>query len=542
MGRTRAVLAASVAALLLAAPAPAAGADPVPAQPVRYQPPVTGPVIDPFRPPATPYGPGNRGIDYATTPGEPVAAPADGEVTFAGAVGGQLHVVILHGDGIRTSLSFLAAVLVARGQRVVAGQPVGRARGSLHLGARRGEIYLDPATLFSDGAGGRSALVPDGPERPLGADQEAAGLARLMAGIVPRAVLPGLASLPGPAIGAAARSAGEVETLTRAAAAAGVPTGLAVLAVAAAATAEQGPCTPAGTPPPTPPAGRRLLVLVGGLGSSSTSASVFGLDAAALGYGPADVVRFSYRGGTTAQQTYAPADTLDGIDGPARRLAALLAELAATHPGQPIDVVAHSMGGLVARAALAPGSGAPPPATLVTLATPHGGADLAMVGRASTGSMGGRLAAPVIARAPGVGLDPASRSVADLAPGSPFLRRLAAAGPPPPPTRVASIGSRSDLVVPPTRARWPGVPSTVVDLPLGAMAHDALPRSAAATREVALAVAGAPPTCRSRRDAVLDAAASLAVQAGTYGLGIPAGAGLAAPLPVSPVLLPLAGP
>ena len=37
---------------------------------VSYQPPVDAPVTDPFRPPLTPYGPGNRGIDYATVPGD----------------------------------------------------------------------------------------------------------------------------------------------------------------------------------------------------------------------------------------------------------------------------------------------------------------------------------------------------------------------------------------------------------------------------------------------------------------------------------------
>src|ERR687884_2023890 len=72
---------------------------------VVYRPPVDGPVIDPFRPPATPYGPGNRGIDYRTVPGELVRAAADGDVVFAGQVGGSLPVVVLHPDGIRTSYS-----------------------------------------------------------------------------------------------------------------------------------------------------------------------------------------------------------------------------------------------------------------------------------------------------------------------------------------------------------------------------------------------------------------------------------------------------
>ena len=53
---------------------------------VVYRPPVTAPILDPFRPPTTPYGPGNRGIEYATVPGTSVGAAADGVVVFAGPV------------------------------------------------------------------------------------------------------------------------------------------------------------------------------------------------------------------------------------------------------------------------------------------------------------------------------------------------------------------------------------------------------------------------------------------------------------------------
>ena len=127
-----------------------------------YQPPVDAPVVDLFRPPATPFGPGNRGIDYATTPGTPVRAAAPGEVAFAGSVGGGLHVVVRHADGIRTSYSFLAAVGVRRGEWVAAGQTVGVAASSLHFGARRGDAYIDPLTLLGGSNGRRVHLVPDG--------------------------------------------------------------------------------------------------------------------------------------------------------------------------------------------------------------------------------------------------------------------------------------------------------------------------------------------------------------------------------------------
>src|SRR5205085_1070721 len=71
----------------------AAGAD------AGYRPPVDASVVDPFRPPPQPWAAGNRGLDYATRPGQEVRAAADGEVVFAGAVADSLHVVLLHPDG-----------------------------------------------------------------------------------------------------------------------------------------------------------------------------------------------------------------------------------------------------------------------------------------------------------------------------------------------------------------------------------------------------------------------------------------------------------
>jgi murein DD-endopeptidase MepM/ murein hydrolase activator NlpD len=128
-----------------------------------HRPPVDAPIVDHFRPPASPYGPGNRGIDYATTEGTPVQASADGEVVFAGPVGGRLHVVLRHDDGVRTTYSFLATVGVGRGQRVSAGHEVGTAGPTLHFGARRGDVYIDPLTLFGPAGQARVHLVPDEP-------------------------------------------------------------------------------------------------------------------------------------------------------------------------------------------------------------------------------------------------------------------------------------------------------------------------------------------------------------------------------------------
>ncbi len=116
--------------------------------PVDYDPPVEAPVTDPFRPPAQPWLPGNRGIEYATVPGTPVRAAARGRVSFAGPVAGALHVTVEHPDGIRTSYSFLATVAVSVGAEGAKGQVVGTSAARLHVGARRGDTYIDPASLW----------------------------------------------------------------------------------------------------------------------------------------------------------------------------------------------------------------------------------------------------------------------------------------------------------------------------------------------------------------------------------------------------------
>jgi murein DD-endopeptidase MepM/ murein hydrolase activator NlpD len=113
-----------------------------------YRPPVVAPVVDAFRPPPLPFAAGNRGIEYDTTPGTAVGAIAAGRVVFAGPVAGALHVTVRHGDGLRSSYSYLASIAVALGDEVGAGQSVGTTTGRLHLGVRAGDAYLDPALLF----------------------------------------------------------------------------------------------------------------------------------------------------------------------------------------------------------------------------------------------------------------------------------------------------------------------------------------------------------------------------------------------------------
>lgn len=141
---------------------------------VDYRPPVSAPVVDSFRPPASFAGPGNRGLTFATSGGDLVSAAADGVVTFAGSIGEHAYVTVQHRDGIRTSYAFLAEVTVGVGDPVQQGGAVGVAGDEpFHLGARMGDTYLDPALLFgpesfaAPGEGGapellnRAVLIPN---------------------------------------------------------------------------------------------------------------------------------------------------------------------------------------------------------------------------------------------------------------------------------------------------------------------------------------------------------------------------------------------
>jgi len=113
--------------------------------------PISGPITRHFEPPPTPYAAGHRGIDFGASIGTRVVAAADGTVSFAGQVGGSLFVSIDHPAGLRTTYSFLSAVLVKKGQVVVQGQPIATSgpgaageQPNLHFGLRSGADYLDP--------------------------------------------------------------------------------------------------------------------------------------------------------------------------------------------------------------------------------------------------------------------------------------------------------------------------------------------------------------------------------------------------------------
>lgn len=117
---------------------------------VPHLPPVEAPIVDRFRPPNSAYGPGNRGLEYRTVPGQVVRASADGVVAFSGSIGSEQYVSIQHDAELRTTYSYLASRSVVRGQRVRQGEKIGTTGSRFHFGARRNGVYIDPETLFGE--------------------------------------------------------------------------------------------------------------------------------------------------------------------------------------------------------------------------------------------------------------------------------------------------------------------------------------------------------------------------------------------------------
>ncbi|MGQ0434207.1 MAG: peptidoglycan DD-metalloendopeptidase family protein, partial [Microthrixaceae bacterium] len=522
MPRRAALAVLALCLVLLAVPLASASAT---APPPSHVPPVDATVVDPFRPPTGPYGPGNRGLEYGTAPGTPVAATAAGTVTFAGLVAGTRHVTVRHPDGVRTTYSFLARVEVVVGQRVARGQRVGTTVGHLHLGARRGDAYFDPASLFGGGPV-RVRLVPFDEPPGRGPGGERSAVSQLIGGVGD--AVGAVAGYTADAAGATAgwlRDEGSQTLRTAAHYLDRMGPGRArdvvltsVRAWVRANDVSRRACTPTTQAVPAPPTGRRVAVLVGGLGSSSDDAAIDDLDTRRLGYDPRDVARFSYDGGRIADPddgfagvpvtAYAPADTTSDLRIAGRRLADLIDAVADDAPGAPLDVYAHSQGGIVARLALAElerrhGSAWLERLGLVaTLGTPHGGADLATAIGAVGTTAAGSIALDGLGAVVDLDVDDDDVAVRQLSETSDLVAELART-PLPAGISAVSIAARGDVVVPVPRTEVAGAPQVVVPL-TGLRAHDALPGSAEAARELALALGGLLPTCVSFRQALGD--------------------------------------
>lgn len=491
------------------------------------RPPTSAPVLDGFRAPENPYGPGNRGIEYDTAPGDPIVAAGPGQVVFAGPVAGRLYITIDHGGGLLSSYSYLDALLVRRGQQVAAGQRIAAAAGPMHFGTRIDGSYVDPATLF----GIRKvtvALVPHH-DPDLDADylalvERSERLQYLLGTQAPPGGLGGLLARVGGVIRDmvvepfvavdldAFRSdlAVAVEALVVLGADTSPFANFAEFSTAIAAALLPAECSPAAVAaPPLADAAERIAVTVAGLDSSTAAvSSIDELDLAALGYSTGNIVRAGYRLTPDGTADYDAEDTHRPVAESANLLLRQLQEIAAESPGVPIDVYAHSLGGVVAVAALSDGAADGLVDSLVTFASPHGGTPAAELANA-------------------VGSADPLASAADLLPlgdllGAPVLDDLDGLGHGqrsglPAGTDVLTLVHRGDPVVPAHLASLPGHRHVILDegFPIGG--HGSVTGDPAALREIRLARAGLPPGCEGLADRVLDAVLPRAIAKTTAG-------------------------
>ena len=117
--------------------------------PTCYSPPVNSSIVDPFRAPACPYCPGNRGLEYLPVSGSPVIAAAAGEVEFDGVVAGVRYIVVRQVDGRSATYGRLAGTRVTVGATVAPGDVLGTTTERFYFGLREGNRYVDPAPFLA---------------------------------------------------------------------------------------------------------------------------------------------------------------------------------------------------------------------------------------------------------------------------------------------------------------------------------------------------------------------------------------------------------
>jgi hypothetical protein len=482
-----------------------AGAAPGPGAWLR---PVTGALVRPFVEPKSRYGAGHRGADLVAPSGTPVHAASAGEVTFAGNVGGSLHVVVAHTGGLRTSYSFLATIGVRRGQRVARGLVVGTAGGGsgehagvLHFGLRVGERYVDPMALFApadltklirlapaDGPDQRGFDPPDVESRSL------AEALHLPQGVAAR-VAPedgGLLDGVGAAFDHMVGIAGHVNAVLgapgdRLGGAAGWLWRRSVLAKPVADVHTMGTrllawarsradCTDDTAQPESGGGSGHTVMTVAGINSSTGKNGVaLQLDAERVGYRDGEVTAFSYRDDGGA---YAKEDTWQELRGRAVALGDQLRAMQAKNPGREVDLIAHSQGGVVVTEFLAhvyrpEDPTLPPLGNVVTLSSPLQGAPAATASGRVRESDAGRAALDTLDHAAGGAMPPSGgASTVQLAEGSAFMRRLRS-GKIPGQIDFTSISAADDYIVPADRTTRAGVDAITVNPP-GPSDHSAI--------------------------------------------------------------------
>jgi len=94
---------------------------------INWAPPLESPVnlVNLYRQPNSDYSAGHRGIDYQVKAGQPVLAPADGEVWFSGKVVNRQLISLKHPDGNLTEFEPVCTDL-QKGEPVFLGQEIGQ--------------------------------------------------------------------------------------------------------------------------------------------------------------------------------------------------------------------------------------------------------------------------------------------------------------------------------------------------------------------------------------------------------------------------------
>lgn len=419
-----------------------------------------------YEAPSSTWGPGHRGIDYEVPKGTLVGAAAAGTVLFAGGVAGGLAVTIAHSGGLETTYTSLSEISVVKGDSVGQGTWVGRAgyahdgTPGLHFGVKVHDSYVDPADYFADVAVG-----------------DAIRLAPLV--WQPPTAMPD-------AFTSAFADPGTHSALCREGA-------------------------PLGVRPPLPP-NDNVAVAIAGIGSSTwdgVRADMYEHGPEELGYASNRIHLFSYAGSTRARVhvPYESGDTFGDIAEAANELGDLLGKVRRLHPGRSVDLIAHSMGGLVARRYLATIAKRDPARFphvehLVTFASPHQGSSLATVGkRLEDNTLTGGLLVDGISAWSKMGgpiPDPHSPAVSQMQPGSDFLEDLGREGIVHG-TRALALAIPNDVIVTADRASWEEARTRIVP-PSGLSGHSAIVASDAAQGLAYDFLRDAAPSCENGWD------------------------------------------
>lgn len=248
-------------------------------------------------------------------------------------------------------------------------------------------------------------------------------------------------------------------------------------------------------PRPRAASDKIVILLVAGIGSLPADGS-FDSIVAAFDKDPRyEVHRFG------ADPAY-PYDSLGSIDASADQLTAEIRDLAKTHPK--IEIVAHSMGGVVVDDAFRRGlSAADKVEDYIALASPHDGSTLARVGE------------NFLAIAERLGIKDEFREVSarlghDL--GAPAVRDLADTHAAPPPAGINRIDVRvaTDGIVIAPDARDPGVKERTLMPSMTASfeGHGGATIDPRALEIITSTIASRPPAPTGLRERILDAAAN----------------------------------